>query len=167
MSSENGTTQSTAPKPARTAMRRSTLFTGRPGPFNRVTECNIDTVPQSDHRAVDIKYKITNIKRGPSYWKFNDNLLHDKKFTDQLNDLIHTYNNEYSNENSQIKWELLKITIKEFCIAYCKVKNKNTKNKLSELSNELNALDRHLSKNPLDNESILKRENIKKRNRNN
>jgi len=38
VSSENRTTQSTAPSPANTAILRSTGFTGLPGPFNRVTE---------------------------------------------------------------------------------------------------------------------------------
>lgn len=50
--------------------------------FNHVSECNILTVAHSDHRAVDLQHKISKVKRGPSYWKFNDNLLHDINFVD-------------------------------------------------------------------------------------
>ncbi|CSB80856.1 Uncharacterised protein [Vibrio cholerae] len=43
VSSLNGTTQSTAPRPANTAIRRSVLLTGRPGPFKRFTDSSVFT----------------------------------------------------------------------------------------------------------------------------
>ena len=130
--------------------------------LNNITECNIFTITNTDHRAVDFLLKLSKVQRGPSYWKFNDSLLKDEKFTELCNKFIDDFKVENDNENDQNKLELLKIKIKEFCISYCKDKRRNDRNKLSKMQLELNELDKHLSKNPLDKDNALKRENLKK-----
>jgi len=47
--------------------------------LDKTVECEFHSVPQSDHRLMEMQLNLTHIKRGPSYWKFNDSLLHDKK----------------------------------------------------------------------------------------
>ena len=129
---------------------------------NQISECNIVTIAKSDHRAVDITYKISNVKRGPSYWKFNDSLLDDRTFITEMNKFITTFKIEHENEHNQVKWELLKIKIREFCISFSKEKQKNRNDKIKLIEKELSEIDRYLSSNPTDLGSIQKREELKK-----
>ena len=40
--------------------------------FDKINASNISPVPNSDHQGVDIEFHMENIKKGPSYWKFNN-----------------------------------------------------------------------------------------------
>ena len=51
--------------------------------LNNIHDCSIHSVAQSDHRLVNILY-MSHVQRGPSYWKFNESLLHDQTFVEQL-----------------------------------------------------------------------------------
>lgn len=129
--------------------------------LNKCSECEIQSVAQSDHRIVCMKYSISPITRGPSYWKFNDSLLHDQHFVNKMNDLICTYFAEFHELNAQHKWDLCKIKIKEFCIAYSKEKKTQLKVQFSTLTTNLDNTDKQLSRDPDNKELLTQRESLK------
>ena len=59
--------------------------------LNNIHDCSVHSVAQSDHRLVNILYNISHVQRGPSYWKFNESLLHDQTFVEQLNSFFEEF----------------------------------------------------------------------------
>ena len=55
---------------------------------SNATEVEIYSVPSSDHRGVSVWLRNANCARGPGYWKFNNSLLKDKTFIDNMNQII-------------------------------------------------------------------------------
>ena len=51
-------------------------------------ECNIMPPYLADHRAVQLKVNIAGQVRGPGYWKFNNSLLVDDHFVEELREFI-------------------------------------------------------------------------------
>jgi len=117
--------------------------------FDKVINCDIVSVPMSDHRGCLLVLKFTDTVRGPGYWKFNNSLLQDLNFVNQMNDVIEDYFLENSNDDDfQMLWELLKLRIKDFCISYSTMKSIERKNNLMNLYNKLNAIDIEIGKKP-------------------
>ena len=127
--------------------------------FDMITECSLVSMPFSDHRGCFIHIKESEITRGRGYWKFNNSLLSDPKYVNEINNLIEHYQGEH--EDPQIDYEILKIKIKELTIAYSKEKSMNRKLECAALYVELNNIDNHLSTNPNDANAQAKREHIK------
>ena len=90
-------------------------------------------------------YSLTHIKRGPSYWKFNDSLLHDPVFVNKMNTFFDEYKEQNEKLEDTIKWDLCKIKVKEFCISYSKDKAQQQSNRAQHLTKELNTLDKQLA----------------------
>ena len=130
--------------------------------LNNTNECAIRSLALSDHRLVVMCYNVSQIQRGPSYWKFNDSLLKDTKFVSEMNLMLDTFLIQNQVLDDIIKWELCKIKIKEFCINYSKSKYKTQRNRRIELQIELEKLDRDLGINEANEESLKQREKIKK-----
>ena len=106
----------------------------------------------SDHKAVIafFNFDSLNFPRGPGYWKFNESLLEDQAFVDQMTFFITKTKTELLNKKELNKieiWELLKIAIKEECISYSRNKayNQTGFNKLVE---ELNSISHKLALDP-------------------
>ena len=49
---------------------------------------DIITVPSTYHRGVTIEFQLTDVSRGPSYCKFNENLLKNAAYLDLINHVI-------------------------------------------------------------------------------
>ena len=126
--------------------------------FNSTIGCDIRTFPETDHRGVSIEIQLTDIKRGPSYWKFNDFLLRDSDFTNIMNQHISMMIDAYEGFNNQVAWDLIKIGIREMTLSYSKNKAMNSRNKISQLRSELDATAKQLSVNPED-KTLQKAEN--------
>lgn len=102
----------------------------------------------SDHKAIVLKLKCEQFKRGPGIWKFNNSLLNDRTFIDYINNLIGTFIVENSHKDASLKWELLKNEIKSKTIQYCNVKNQNTVSESKLLFKEINRINDLISGNP-------------------
>ena len=57
---------------------------------------------------------MSHVQRGPSYWKFNESLLHDQTFVEQLNSVFEEFKKDNINLDEQVKWDLCKITQENF-----------------------------------------------------
>ena len=92
--------------------------------FDKTIDCNIHSVPSTDHRGCSILIKFSNIERGPGLWKFNNSLLNDPKYVSEMNSLIQDFTSEIvEHTDYQMEWELLKLKIKSHTISYSKMKN--------------------------------------------
>ena len=129
--------------------------------IDKCAECEIVSVAQSDHRLLKTKLRLTPVQRGPSYWKFNENLLHDTIFVESMNELLENYNNEYNNLDKQIKWDYCKIKIREFCIAYSKQKILNKKKDLEHSIDKLNEIEQKIAREPENKTLLTQREQMK------
>ena len=127
--------------------------------FDMITECSLVSMPFSDHRGCFIHIKESEITRGRGYWKFNNSLLSDHNYVNEINTFIEQYEGEY--EDPQIDYEILKIKIKEMTIAYSKEKSINRKQECAALYTELNDIDNYLSINPHDANAQAKKEHLK------
>ena len=130
--------------------------------LNNTLSCFITSIANSDHKAVILKYSLSSVKRGPSYWKFNNNLLNDLQFVRIMNNMLEAFEIENENLNDpQTKWDLCKIKIRELSLSFSKEKRKKEKNSEIILIQELNSIDSRLASNPNNRDLIAQRERIK------
>lgn len=128
---------------------------------NIVTNSDIHSVPTSDHRGILVALKCENVRRGPGYWKFNNNLLKEKAFVEKINKIIDSTTLEASEESAETRWEFLKLKIKNEAIQYSKalaIKNRNT---CIDLQSRLRVCESLLANAPTDINLIGSREEIK------
>lgn len=130
--------------------------------FNKSFLCDIISTSQSDHRLVEIKFKVSHVKRGPSYWKFNDSLLRDQAFVNIMNNVIQEFKVQHTNLEPQLKWDLCKAQIREHCISYSTQKSLNQRSLLSDLEGDLNKTDKALGADPTNAQLLTHREEVKK-----
>ena len=101
------------------------------------------------------KLKLKKQKRGPGFWKFNNSLLRDDEYVNDLRTNINAYNAKYENIDDQgLKWDLIKMEIRGFTVKYAKMKAKKRKNEEVELLNKINELQQKLESNPNNNQSL-------------
>lgn len=129
--------------------------------IDKCAQCEIVSMAQTDHRLVYMKYRLTSVVRGPSYWKFNDSLIQDQAFVNIMNNLIENYIADNADLEPQMKWDLCKVKIRELCIAYSKDKTHNNKTQSKALNKELNETDERLAQEPHNETLLIKREQIK------
>lgn len=130
--------------------------------FDRTTECCLLSVPFSDHRGCSVQLKLSEIDRGPSYWKFNNSLLQDKDFIDGMNRMIENHAYDFINDTDyQTVWELLKCEIRDYAMQYAQKKSVERRNGIVLLYAELNDLDARLANDPDNCGMQCERENLK------
>jgi hypothetical protein len=80
----------------------------------------------SDHSLIDINfYKKIATDRGPSFWRFNANLLHDKVYVEQIKQKYNTVLIKYKDElDLGLKWDLIKMELRTATISYSKLKQR-------------------------------------------
>jgi len=93
-----------------------------------VEKCDIIAAPSTDHSAIlfDIKF-FSEGKQGPSFWKFNNSLVNDVKYIQQIKEKIKGVKTALTNENINcpcIRWELIKYEIRKFTMGYSKTRAK-------------------------------------------
>ena len=88
-----------------------------------IRECEIIPGILSDHSFVSLTVIVNKTQRGEGFWKFNNSLLKDKKYLDQMNNEIDKSIQECKEmdfDPSQI-WETLKMVIQNFSKDYGKL----------------------------------------------
>ena len=87
-------------------------------------------------------------KRGPSYWKFNNSLLKDNNFIDQMKERIEgLLSNNTLAEDPRVNWDLLKYKMKEFSRNYSIVKKRRNTAEKFELEAKLKTISKLISSN--------------------
>ena len=99
-----------------------------------------------DHRAVKLKFKCSNNRRGPGLWKFNNSLLDDEEYVNLIRGSYSSISGEYAGqEDKRLKWELVKLELRGLTIPYAKNKAKNLRKKEKDLQTRLSNLDQLIS----------------------
>ena len=100
----------------------------------------------TDHKAVIAIFKTDDFSRGRGFWKLNESLLDIPLFLNSMIEFITSHHEELSNDPDLTKgdiWELLKIGIRDECIAFSRslrlksLNNEKSNIQLQELSSEL------------------------------
>jgi exonuclease III len=129
---------------------------------DNICECNIASIPQTDHRCVYIQLSCCNTERGPGYWKMNNALLKEENFLNLINTTIEDSLAEetVANKPDDFKWEFLKLRIKEAAIQYSKQRAVFKKNHYVELQTKLKQCESVLVHNPQNIDAINEREHL-------
>ncbi len=83
---------------------------------------SFDIMPglHSDHSILKITLRNNDLVRGKDFWKFNNTLLHDTYYDNQIKHIIKYCEDEYSTlEDRGLAWEMTKFKIRSFSIQYC------------------------------------------------
>ena len=115
-----------------------------------VTSCKIFHAPETDHSTISLHLQA-KIKqdRGPGFWKFNNSLLRDEAYVNELRKNINSYRAKYESiDDKGLKWDLIKMEIRGFTVNYAKSKAKRCKNDEVTLQNKINELQLKLESNP-------------------
>ena len=124
---------------------------------------DIKNIGFSDHSACVSYLQFSNIKRGQSYYKMNAQLFTDSKYIELMKTKIPLIITKHSNLDPQLQWEMVKVEISEISQQYSRHKSCiNICNNKSDIDN-LNLLEKELTKNPQDINTIQKITDIKKR----
>ena len=67
--------------------------------LNAANHTQLFSFPSTDHRAVLLSLNISEAKRGPGYYKFNNSLLRDNLFIEEMKLLIHEFLLTNTNNN--------------------------------------------------------------------
>ena len=113
--------------------------------LNLATSTQLLSFPSTDHRGVRLSLNLSESKRGPGYYKFNNSLLNDKTFIAEMKQLIREFLYEDKINDPIYTLELLKIKIREKSISYSKMKSVEKRNKLGNLYNQLNICEAKLA----------------------
>ena len=77
------------------------------GLANKVEQAKYEYGYKMDHMMMEIQVKLGTHKRGPGYWKFNNNLLHDHKYVQHTNEIIEEAKVKYKQNTPDIMWSCL------------------------------------------------------------
>ena len=90
---------------------------------------------KTDHKPIEIIITPQNyIKRGPGFWKFNTELLHDDSYTNNIITMIDQLKEDYIDMRDKgLKWDLIKCKIRGFTIKYSKAKKRKQLERSSSL----------------------------------
>ena len=108
----------------------------------------------SDHRLVVSIIDATPFKYGKGLYKLNTSLLTDINYCDMIVNQIKTTSEEYKDINPHLKWEMIKVNVKESSQQYSRFKASEKAAQQSILCYNLNILEQKLVENPLDKELL-------------
>lgn len=115
-------------------------------PFTDYTK--IIPAQSTDHSAITIKRSsFEEGKQGPSFWKFNNSLLKEEKYVNEINHLIPNVLKDLKKQmisNRQSIWEIMKYEIRKFTIKYSKIRAKEFRSKYSKLEKDIAEIEKKI-----------------------
>lgn len=130
--------------------------------LDNITEVKIKPGYRSDHSTVEIKLELNEQKKGPGTWKFNNSLLRDEFFVEEMRQCMKKTLDDYTEKrdlakaieernytiNSQLLFEVLKMNIRGKTIAYSTYVKKQTNQHEKRLEEKMDKYFKIYSKNP-------------------
>ena len=124
------------------------------------SKCELSEIIPSvctDHSLITVVINTNENKRGPGLWKFNNELLNDQQFQQEIGRVINECKNSFGYLRGTEFWELLKFELKQFSREWAIDRSKNEKlnkfilyEKLERMQSELildTVRDQNLEKN--------------------
>ena len=108
-----------------------------------VDKSTITSSYRSDHSLIAIQCILSEISRGPGYWKLNCSLLDDLEYVTLITKVISDYCNDINinDTNPCTSWEVLKMEIRKNSISYSSRKKRNKLAEQKQLEQDINALE--------------------------
>lgn len=131
--------------------------------FQFVTNTDIISGYRTDHSSIILKIKLQESERGRGYWKFNNSLLKDKSYIEEIKKTIEEVKNTYVinvndvkrdnisnndikfNINDQLFLETLLMIIRGNTIKYSSIKKKKKIEEEKKLEEEINFLENKIN----------------------
>lgn len=107
---------------------------------DNVKVCKILPNISSDHSTITLfmSFNKSELPRGPGFWKFNNSLLSDTNYVELLSLKIPMFSRKYEQINEKgLYWEMIKMEIRAFLIAFSKKKAKRKRDEESILLSEM------------------------------
>ena len=107
---------------------------------DRVKESKILPNIYSDHSAVSLSvfFQESDLPRGSGFWKFNNSLLSDTNYVELLTFKIPEFAKKYNHvDDKGLYWEMIKMEIRAFTVAFSKKKAKQKRDEESTLLSEM------------------------------
>jgi hypothetical protein len=113
-----------------------------------LTKVDIEPGFRSDHSLIEINFQShKQSDRGPSYWRFNSQLLRNKDFVTYMNNRIDEILDKHKDiENASLKWDVIKMEIRSSTICFSKKMAKANKDNINEVMIENSRLSKLLDK---------------------
>ena len=115
----------------------------------------------SDHKAVVLNIDFSSFRRGPSFYKFNISLLHDKVLIDAVTAEIKRI--KLLDLNPHLKWEYIKASIKDIGKMYGRTVAFEKRKTQKILNEQISDLERHLITSPNDESAVQHYNELKKK----
>jgi len=131
---------------------------------NITNDCCIKPGFKSDHRPVILDVSISDVERGPGFWKFNVSLLSDRNYTNLIKDTIKEAITDNEGSSPNLLLDTVKCRIRGASIkysSYMKRKNKNNFEKWNAELTELESLLPTLNENSQLNPTLVRIDEIK------
>ena len=106
----------------------------------RVQKMTFENSKESDHKIVRLTLG-KNVKFGPGTWIFNNTLLKDTIFVEEIRQIIHSYTRNNPFPKLKIAWDFLQMEIKHHTKKYAKNKSINGKREIAVIRNKLEILE--------------------------
>ena len=110
----------------------------------------IQTAVLTDHRAVILSIEKNTNKRGNNIFKIDNRLLRDKYYVGIIKNAINDTAREYDALNAQLKWEMIKVVIKQKTEQYTHTYKREQKLIEQRNDNKLKYLENQFLKHPND-----------------
>ena len=111
-----------------------------------VISCTHKVSFKSDHSVVMLKIELQQEAKGPGYFKLNNSLLLDEEYKVKIKRGINEITTINKDANPNTLWELIKGTIRNETIKYATFKKKQNSENETRLINELQTLEKDLTK---------------------
>jgi hypothetical protein len=115
--------------------------------------CQIENSLYSDHNPITLDLYIENEQaRGPGVWKFNTSLLTDSEYVNKIKSKLKEYEHRYKHHSDPcLIWDTAKAEIRGISISHASFINRQRKETLNTLNNELKELEEILAQRPDEN----------------
>ena len=115
---------------------------------NRLIVSKLVHALSTDHSPLFCSFlNLTNISRGRELWKFNNSLISNTNFVDEMKTLIQKVIFGFENDTyltDQVKWELLKYEIRKFAINFSKKLAQNSRKLQRDLETKTKKLEQNI-----------------------
>ena len=109
---------------------------------SQVTLADIIYVPYTDHRGIQIAFKLKTKQRGPSFWKHNNSLLSNKTYREQMKEVINqAWETAEDLDDLRVGYDFMKFKIRQFSIEFSKKLARDRRKREKEMQDKIKQLE--------------------------
>ena len=125
-------------------------------------ESSITSLGFSDHRACSVVFEFLEVPRGPSFYRLNTSLLSNVAYFNMMAKAIQSMEYQFNDLDPHLKWEMMKVSIKEMSQQFSKQLQGQRKSRIEHLRHQLNTLEKEIAENPGDVNIVSEKNKITK-----